>query len=322
MTMSSSPKARYKTRVEDCDVIDHAALAEYRAKRDEWLRWYELSKDEPNSIQQQLFSMHFLDMTYRIISEARQVKDSSNSESQSALLSHLLDQGYVATQVLAIRRLLDGRKDVISVRRLLGDILKHRNLLTRENYVCYDGLPYDSESWQTLPQTIEMKIWKIDAPGLGKYLGSSERHKTFDSLSGVAANARKRDDLIQKNIFDEVEQWLDSAEATKLITLSHKFFAHAADMDSLGSLQYSGIALADISAIQRAIIRVERAITDKILFIAEGRDVVPMPPLGLFKGLDNPVVQKDAIDIMYERWRQISSERNEWSKGIDDDLFS
>jgi hypothetical protein len=320
MTMPASQKALYKCRIEDCDVIDRAALAEYRTKRDEWLRWYELDKDEPNSIQQQLFSMHFLDMTYRIISEARQIKDNSDSAPQSSLLSHLLDQGYVATQVLAIRRLLDTRQDVISVRRLLDDISKHRHLLTREIYVCYNGLPYDPESWRALPQTTATEIYGIDAPGFGNYLGSSNRHKAFDRLSGAAPTVRKRDDLIQKNILGKLRQWLDSAEATKLKKLRDKFFAHAADMGSRGSLAYSGILLADISAIQRAIIRVERAITDELLFVAEARDVVPMPPLGLFQGLDNPVVQKDAIKNLYERWKQISAERNKWSQGIADDL--
>jgi hypothetical protein len=322
MTTPSSQKPRYESRVADCDVTDRAGLIQYRAKRDEWLRWYELDKDEPNSIQQQFFSMHFLDMTYRIISEVRQITESSNPTPASALLSHLLDQGYVATQILAIRRLLDGRKDVISVRRLLADISKHRDLLTREIYVCYDGLPYDPESWKSLTQTTEMKIWGIDAPGLGHYLGSSERHKTFDCLSGTTSATRKRDDLIQTTIFDKLQQWLDSAEAMKLITLSHKFFAHAADMDSRGSLAYSGIVLADISAIQRAIIRVERAITDQLLFVAESRDVVPMPPLGLFKGLDSPVVPNDAINRMYERWNQMSAERNQWCKGLTKDLYS
>ncbi len=322
MTTPPSQKTRYHSRIEDCDVIDRTSLAEYRDKRDEWLTWYELDKDEPNSIQQQLFSMHFLDITYRIISEARQIKDGSNPTPQSALLSHLLDQGYVATQVLAIRRLLDKGSDVISVRRLLNDISKHKHLITREIYVCHNGLPYDPESWKSLPQTIDIKIWEIDAPGLSNYLGSHERHKTFDRLSGVSPAARQRNDHIQTSIFDKLEQWLDSVEAKKLIKLSHKFFAHAADMDSRGSLAYSGIVLADVSAIQQAIVRVERAITDELLFVAVARDVVPMPPLGLFKGLDNPVVQQDAIDNMYERWKQISDERNKWSLGIDEDLYS
>lgn len=322
MTVPTNQQTRYTSRVEDCDVTDRAALIKYRAKRDEWLRWYELNEGEPNSIQQQLFSMFFTDMTYRILSEAHKAQGISNVLPQSPLLAHLLDQGYVATQVFAIRRLLDKRKDVVSVRRLLDDIADHRHLITREIYVCYNGLPYDAESWQTLPETTEIKIWGIDAPGLSDYLGSRERHKTFDSLSGIALANRTRGDLIQASIFDKLNQWLNSVPAANLITLSHKFFAHAASLASLGSLKYSGILLKDIADIQRAITRVERALTDEILFVAVARDVVPMPPLGLFKGLDNPYTTAQAIETMYQRWKDLSTERDKWRTRIGDDLYA
>ena len=52
---------------------------------------------------------------------------------------------------------------------------------------------------------------------------------------------------------------------------------------------YSGIALADVDEVHRALVRVERAITDLLLFIGVYRDVVPMPPLGLLKGLEQPL---------------------------------
>src|SRR5258708_4592601 len=60
MATPTNQKARYNSTIDKCEVKDRTALIEYRAKRDEWLRWHELDKDEPNSIQQQLFSMHFL----------------------------------------------------------------------------------------------------------------------------------------------------------------------------------------------------------------------------------------------------------------------
>jgi hypothetical protein len=63
---------RYKTPVDQCDVLDRKRLSEYRDKRYEWLSWYELRKGEPNTIQQQLFSMMFLDLAYRALASARQ----------------------------------------------------------------------------------------------------------------------------------------------------------------------------------------------------------------------------------------------------------
>jgi hypothetical protein len=320
--MTNEPESleyRYKTTIDQCDVVNREALALYRVKRYEWLSWYELRKGEPNTIQQQLFSMMFLDLAYRILAMARQKTDQESEVSaQSGLLAHFLDQGYVATQILAIRRLLDGRKDVFSLRRLLDDITKHQHLITREIYVCNDGLPYDSEAWQSLPQGIEEKMRGIQSQGFGNYLSSRMRHETFDRLSGILPPARKRGDLIREVVFQELNSWLANSAAEKLILLSHKFFAHAATQDSRGSLAYSGIALADVDEVHRGLVRVERAITDLLLFIGVSRDVVPMPPLGLLKGLEQPYASADSITKMDLHWDQLVAERNQWVKGIAD----
>ena len=317
---AGGPLPQQMAEVDDCDVTDRDSLVQYRARRKEWLGWYELRKDEPNTIQQQIFSMIFLDLTYRILAEPRQ-DENRNVSAKSGLLAHLLDQGYVATQVLAIRRLLDRDSDVISVRRLLDDICKHKHLLTREIYVCYDGTPYDPNAWQSLPQTPMMQMWGIEAPGLGNYLRARFRHEKFDYLSGVSPSERKRSDLVQERVFDKLRQSLESTPAKGLIKLSNKFFAHAADVDSRGSLEYSGIQLADIAEIHRAIIRVERAITDELLYIGVARNVVPMPPLGLLKGLDDPYVTAESIPKMYERWDKLAAERDRWSQGTGDELI-
>ena len=60
-------------------------------------------------------------------------------------------------QVLAIRRLTDTTKNVLSLSKLLQDIRSHRQLLTRENYVAFDGLPYHYE-------VVEMNISGHAAP--------------------------------------------------------------------------------------------------------------------------------------------------------------
>lgn len=315
-----SPEFRYKTPLDQCDVVNRKKLEAYRDKRYEWLSWYELRKGEPNTVQQQLFTMMFLDMEYRLLASARQSADQTFS-AQSGLLAHFLDQGYVATQVLAIRKLLDGRKDVLSLRRLLQDISDHRQLITRENYVCHDGLPYESEAWQSLAQGVEVQIWGIQAPGLGRFLGSRVRHEMFDKLSGVPPVARQREDLIKVDIFAKLKNLLMNSTAEKIVLLSHKFFAHAAAEDSRGALAFSGIKLADVDEVQRAFVRVERAITDLLLFIAIARQVVPMPPLGMLNGLEHPYASTEAIKKMDTIWDQLAEERNQWAKGLEQHIF-
>ena len=265
--------------------------------------------------------MMFLDLAYRILASARQSTDQGSAfAAQSGLLAHFLDQGYVATQVLAIRRLLDGRKDVFSLRRLLDDLTDHRELITRENYVCHDGLPFDSEAWQSQVQGMEVQIWGIQAPGLHNFLASRVRHEMFDRLSGVSPTARQRGDLIKEEVFDKLKKLLLNSTAEKIVVLSHKFFAHAATTDSRGSLAFSGIKLSDVDEVQRAFVRVERAITDILLFVAIARQVVPMPPLGLFKGLEHPYGSTEAIKNMDTVWDHLVEERNQWAKGIEQDI--
>lgn len=317
-----SPEFRYKTPIDQCDVVDRKRLEEYREKRYEWLSWYELRKGEPNTIQQQIFSMMFLDMAYRILASARQsTEEGAASSAQSGLLAHFLDQGYVATQVFAIRKLLDKSKDVFSMRRLLDDMTEHRDLITRENYVCHDGLPFDSEAWQSQEQGVEVQMWGIQAPGLGRFLGSRLRHEMFDKLSGVLPTARQRGDLIKEEVFEKLKNLLVNSTAQKIVLLSNKFFAHAATEDSRGALAFSGIELSDVDEVQRAFVRVERAITDLLLFIAIGRHVVPMRPLGMFKGLEHPYATLESIKNMYKTWDQLEEERNQWANGIEKDII-
>jgi len=308
--------------VEDCDVLKPRELAKYRLKRAEWLRLYEFRRDEPNNIEGQIIGMTFLDMSYRMMTKPRNdIPQDVNIAARNGLLAHMLDLGYAATQVLAIRRLLDKGRNVASLQRLLTNLKSNRKLITRENYVAYDGKPYNPDGWQSLPTSPEIQIWGSEAPGLHGYLMSNERHKLFDKLSGVSETNRSRTDLISKSIFDRLEGWLRSAEAEKLVTLSHEFFAHAADSNSLGAPVGSGVLLSDIEKAQRAIVRVERAITDDILFIGVAREVVAMQPLGFLSALDEPYVTAETIAKMDAHWDELKAERETWSQGYDSDLY-
>jgi len=80
--------------------------------------------------------------------------------------------------------------------------------------------------------------------------------------------ARQRTDLIQEKVLQKLKNSLVNSTAQKIVQLGNKFLAHAASADSDGSLAFSGIKLSDVDEVQGAFVRVERAITDCILFIA------------------------------------------------------
>jgi hypothetical protein len=129
----------YAYPIAQCDVTTEkrTALQSYRTKRRLWLSWIET--DEHHAIWRVLSSMVWTDVSFRALTHFA-VNDENNGLNNSLLTKALLD-GHVATQVLAIRRLMDvGNRDIISLRRLVKDLRRNFALLTRENYVCFDGL--------------------------------------------------------------------------------------------------------------------------------------------------------------------------------------
>lgn len=308
--------------VAECDVTDFSLLEKFREQRSKWISWYSFRKDDPNNIEGQIISMIFLDLSYRTLASGRgDFSKGPDIAARSGVLAHILDQGYVAIQVLAIRRLLDKRKDVLSLRRLFDDIRANSGLITRENFVAYDGSPYDPNDWQLLPKDPMIQIWGIDAPGLHRFVRSSERNKVFDKLSGTDQANRNRKDTITTAVFDKLLSWLDCQEAKNLVTLSHKFFAHASDLPSREGATYTGVLLKDIEAIQRAIVSVERAITDDILFMGIARDVVAMEPLGFLKGLDRVYVPTETISEMDAHWERLRKDRDSWRNAYEAELY-
>lgn len=319
----SHPSSNVPVPAEQCDVSQKESLKAYRSKRERWLRWHSFTKEHPNSIQGQILGMTFLDMSYRMLAKPRvDTPQYVKIAARNGLLAHLLDQGYVATQVLSIRRLLDNAKGCVSIKRLLTEIKSSHKLLTRQNYVAYDGIPYDPDGWKSLPRTVEAAIWGVDAPEFFTYLRSGFRHQMFDKLSGKSATSRSRGDLIQPFIFERLEGWLYSIEAKKLVKLSHEFFAHAAERSHGGTLEYKGVLLSDIEAAQRAIVRVERAIMDDILFIQTAREVVASEPLGFLQALDLPYVEAEMIEQMEKRWDELRADRNGWKDGYREELYA
>jgi len=310
---------RFATPARECDVHDQSKLESYRALWRKWMSWYDHSPNKPHSIEQQIQTMLFNDLSYRSVVSARDtVPLEIEVTARNSTLTFLMDSGYVATQVLAVLRLLDDRRDVISVTRLLKDVQRNRGSITREIYVSSFGLPYDPVGWQHSGRDLSQAVgvFGLEAPELTYWLQSHHLHQTFDRLSGKSPDERSRTDTIPNSVFKRLHEWLSTDSIGNFETLRNNFLAHAADEASRGEAKYRGVRLAELDEAQRAIIRVERVLTDLILARRIAREVVPMPPLGLFAKMDLAYATKDAENQMYTRWDELSDERNKWQHGL------
>jgi hypothetical protein len=139
------PDTEYTHPIDQCDVASERrpALERFREKRREWLSW--LHTDEIHPIWPTLHTMVWTDVAFKALT-AFAVGNDENALS-NPLIAEALVTGHVATQVLTIRRLVeDTPKKRISLRTLVKDLKRHIDAFTRENYVCYDGLPYDYQA--------------------------------------------------------------------------------------------------------------------------------------------------------------------------------
>ncbi len=296
---------RFEVPIADCEVDNKNKLTQYRQHWLRWMSWYKHDPGEPHSIESQIHTMLFNDLTYRALASAREsVGGEIKLSARSPTLAYFIDQGYVLSQILALQRLLDDHSDVISVRRLLKEVEKNRDVITREVYVAGDGLPYDYDTWTTaIPQADPgVQMWGINAPGLGRYAISKQLHETFDVLSGKQADQRARDDMIRKSVFETLNGWISGSSANEIRNLRNNFVAHSADALKRGSSQFTSVKVSQIDELQRAIVRVSRALTDYILSLRVVRDVVPLQPLGIFSGLELPFAPLGAQDSMHKRW--------------------
>jgi hypothetical protein len=263
--------------------------------------------------------MIFDDITYRAsVSVRESIAADVPISARTPTIEYFIDQWYVLSQTLAIQKLLDDRPDVISVRRLLKDVRKNRDVITRESYVSGDGHPYDYDSWMSAISVDDPMIqaFGFNAPSLAGYAMSKARHERFDVLSGKGTDKRTRDDIIRESVFETLIGWISVPSANEIARLRNKFIAHSADALSRGSLQFAGINFSQIDELQRAIVRVERALSDYILSIGVARDVVAIKPLGIFSGLDLPYATSGAQDSMHRRWDELQDERNSWRDGV------
>jgi len=289
----------------DCDVQDKEALAIFRAKRAIWNNWL---FEDSLSISNQITHMLWKDAIYRTFNEARRLTINRESESLgfNGPLLHLLDEGFLVSQVMAIRRLTDRnfydpKKGVLSVPRLIDDMSANIDIFKRENYVSYDGSKYEGLSLET--------------DGIDKWMPWKKKHENFDKLSKVSPQNRLRVDRVNKSVFIKLNKELKICE--NLRTYANKFIAHASD--PIGRLKLTEkqkeVKLDKLDQCYKAIIRVSSFIGVIVLYEHTlGR--VPIPQYNHLENIEKPMVSQDDLENLHNYWDERVEEVVRWNQNI------
>jgi hypothetical protein len=296
--------------IDRCEVDDKGALTRSRQRRERWERW--LHSDPNHAIWPQIASMLLQDLTFRALAAA------ADADPESALHSPIIRRGlilgHVATQGLAVRRLVDLRKGVISLRKLNAEIKSSRELLTREIFIAGFGVPYDPELAHdrylaTLKPGSSAISW-LPPTGPTAFVPSTGLHERFDRLSGVARDRRDRNDRIQKRIFERIEAWLTGPEISAVKDWCDNALAHASDQPK--NLSALAPTFATIATAHRHIVRAGVALSTYVLHGPALGEVVPVLQYNQFHRFDRVVSDAAAQKAATQRWHELAKERNDW----------
>ena len=325
----------YEYEIEDCDVLDKEALVVYREKRNEWL---EIIYDDESSILKQLYGLVWERRAFNVINETWGIASSKYRiphASQNSLLCELLLNGFVKSQILGIRKLSehpykDPKKQVNSLPRLVKEIKDSLYLITRENYVSYNGYPYDYEDIKTKDNLAFYEelarsgrpLWRSQSTKGPEAWGMSElAHKAFDKLSRVGdASLRKREDKICIEIVARLEKALVNIETdiSNLRIQSNKFVAHAADKFSRdsGSVKNVAITLDQIDKIFKTFFSIVNFISAHVIYETYYPPLAT-PQYNVLEGLDKPWVNKKDLSYLEEKWREQDQLIEGWQNEYD-----
>jgi hypothetical protein len=169
---------------------------EFRKKRDEWRAL--LSVADGPSLESEIRVLLLDSLRFHAASEAWKLDVATGAGAGRSLnfeFIDVFDRGFIASQSMRIRRLVDKRKGMVSLRKIVDDVRSNRQIITRANYVCCDGLPYESNDREDT-QECPCDGWE----------GS---HIVFDAAAGSDASNRDPCDRIAESLLDGLKQELN-----------------------------------------------------------------------------------------------------------------
>jgi len=305
----------YAHPIDQCDVVNKEALKQFRQKRRQWL--ISLKTDEHHAISTLISDMAWNDVSFRTLWRITELDP--NSALYNPLLAETLIRGHFAIQILAIRRLMDKAKSTISLWRVLDEITRNVGLFTRENFVAYDGLPYDYEAAQQRVMLAHLgngAFWGARS-GPDAHHSSQRAHEIFDRLAGVDPLRRSRTDQMPKAILRRLVAWLVACDANQLVDWSHAFLAHAADHGSRQKIDLAATepTLDKITTVLRIFVRVTEALLTYVLFDSGHGMIVPVPQFNHFDRVASPLFAAGREKELRDHWDRLAKERDGYLEG-------
>ncbi len=291
------------------------SLTEPLALRLRWLK--QMGNPQIHSVWGQLWKMIYSDLNHRTIGLITEIEP--NCPLNNPMVRRLVTDGWIPLQVLWIRRLWSERKDDISVRRIIHDMKRNISVFTRKNYLDWSGLPYkvprftDEELLNNPVRPLPGSAFVSPDSPFMITMRISTAHEQFDRLSKTSPVDRKPSDHIPKQLFEGLENHVQSSGIGKVVNWSHQYVAHAGDPEHY-SWKDQKATWGDIASSQRVLSQVAQIISGMILNGPFSAQLVPTAQYDRFEYLEN-VVSRDTLQKAHEKRAELECDRNSWIMG-------
>lgn len=291
----------YKYTLEQCDVEPSSRryLARYREFRLDCLE--RLRGSGGASAARQIQDLAWDTVAFRTFNESRRLEPRRKVNGQ---LWEFLTEGYISKMVLGIRRLVDRDESTTSLFSVLQRMRRQPEMLTREAYVCHDGLPYDYQKVldEHIANSKSRQTW-LSRSGPLSFETSERAHRNFDALCGRPAK-RKRSDKVSLEVFDLLEVSLSSPEIKRITALADRRFAHAEHLDPDAAQALFQVTFNDLEGALARVTKAANFISGHLLFDAVFGDVVPTAQYDVLEHLDRPWMLTKNLPKVHEHREQ------------------
>lgn len=297
--------------------------SEFQALHEAWSLC--LAGEDRNTIHRQVLTMIWNAAAFRVVNEARRLapKEDDGALQANGLMHQLLDHCFFESQLIAVRRLLDGEKmagdhGVYSLRSLIRDMRKNRHLLTRGNMFAAASLPTDLNAVSRAADA-EIRRMVSTKPGEAFYLQTvdpgrvAELHRVCDQLCGISDPKRRAlNDQVSDAVFVGLARKLDSL--APVITAVNKLVAHAATIHSRSSVNPAELTVT-FGQLWRAHETICRCchFIDCYLLRHNTMQFLAMPSYNVLTYMEIPLAV-DAVKPELEKvWQEYEAETGTWT---------
>jgi hypothetical protein len=254
-----------------------------------------------NSLQTIVESLAWNDSIYRTFNQGLGLSQSKDRAQQLPVsLIEYIHHAHTAYVAISLRKLYDekkkGSRAVNSLRTVTKRIVDNAHLFTRENFVTFDGIPYDEEDGVD---------WKTKAVVQG-------RHMQFDALCQIGAGERRRKtDRLDPTIPNML--YIRTALSPKIEIYANKFLAHSSSISNRPDEQLTlqGMTLGRFQAQYRNIIWSTQQIAK---FLCEAfLSLVPTPQFDVLINWENGMFDIDTKKRLIVYWEERMGWWRKWT---------